>query len=411
MSKRSTSPRLLLERVGLQRFKAAYDAKDIPLGPFTVIIGPNGSGKSTLVEALQWLDTTLRWHAAQASDRFRGIHDVINVRSRPLKNPRSFEVSLSWGEVSPNEELEDATEHNVLSYELRVDETREGAPSVHSERLHQGRREYIATRREGTFQSAGERALFPNDKKLRRTFDEPDRLALGRIGREHGTRPRLKGLQTFWERAVFLRLSPNRLAGQSSAYRPSNEPLLDEEGRTLPALLASLKPRQRDALVEQLGELLPNIQGLVVDKSTGKRDDPIGFSLLEKHPTGHAGLGRYPIPAPLLSEGTRRLTALIALLVHEPPPSFLCIEEVENGLDPKTTIKVLQLLRSAAKETTQVVVTTHSPWLLDHVDWDQIVRVKRENGETTYSRFRTEAAAKSYQQRGLPPGAAYVNEE
>jgi predicted ATPase len=403
--------RLVLRHVGLHKFKAAFNASDIALGGFTVIIGPNGAGKSTVVEALQWLDATLRWHAGQASDRYGGIHDVINVRTKPKQSARSFEIDLRWGTTPDDLSLDAGPTDVAMTYALKVNESDDGLPIIASESLVDRKLDQlIETKVAGDSSSPGERELYPNQPARRNVFDERDRLALSRIGKERNTDPSLLGLRTFWERAVFLRLSPNRLAGESSAFRPSSEPLLDEEGRTLPALLHSLTKKQRKELVVQLGGLLPNIQGLHVDAPASKRDEPIGFALLEKHATGQGGKGRYRIPAPMLSEGTRRLTALVALLVHDPPPSFLCIEEVENGLDPQTTVKVLRMLRDVAKEQTQVVVTTHSPWLLDHVDWSQILRVRRQTGETTYSSFRTEAAAKKYRDRGFPPGAAYVNE-
>ena len=73
-----------LSEVKLERFKAAFKPKPIPLFPFTVVIGRNGSGKSTLLEALQWLDTTIRTDARAASDRYFGAFDLVNLRSQSL---------------------------------------------------------------------------------------------------------------------------------------------------------------------------------------------------------------------------------------------------------------------------------------------------------------------------------------
>jgi predicted ATPase len=111
----------------------------------------------------------------------------------------------------------------------------------------------------------------------------------------------------------------------------------------------------------------------------------------------------------MLSEGTRRITALFALLVHDPPPSFLCVEEVENGLDPLTTVLVLRELYSAADRGTQVLVTTHNPWLLDHVDLADIIEARREDGNTVYGRFADRDAIKEYA-ADIPPGTRFVNE-
>jgi predicted ATPase len=113
----------------------------------------------------------------------------------------------------------------------------------------------------------------------------------------------------------------------------------------------------------------------------------------------------------MLSEGTRRITAILALLVHGVPPSLLCIEEIENGLDPFTTMHILGRLRAAAaKRGVQVVLTTHSPWLLDHVPLDSILYVRRQHGDTVYQRFAELPEVQAYNP-SVPAGTRYVDLE
>ena len=111
----------------------------------------------------------------------------------------------------------------------------------------------------------------------------------------------------------------------------------------------------------------------------------------------------------MLFRSTRRITAILALLVHEPAPSLLCIEEIENGLDPRTVIRILRHLQSAADRGTQIVLTTHSPWLLDHVPMDSILRVRRVDGDTKYEQFSSLPAISAYDP-SVPAGTRYVNE-
>jgi predicted ATPase len=123
---------------------------------------------------------------------------------------------------------------------------------------------------------------------------------------------------------------------------------------------------------------------------------------------GRNGSSLFDIPSWMLSEGTRRITAIFALLVHDPPPSLLCIEEVENGLDPWTVLTVLKALQAAVDAGTQVIVTSHSPWLQDHVDLQDILFVERVKGTTEYRRFADKEEAKRFASE-VPPGARYVN--
>lgn len=376
-------PTPLLSEVKLEHFKAAFEPEPIRLQSFNVLIGRNASGKSTLLEALQWIDTTLRRDAREACDRYFGVRDLINLRARSAAP--SFSLTLTW------------SARERLRYWIQVEENK-GTPTIAREELFtlglNGEPEdyFLSTLR------PGER-LAPKPGIVVR---EPERLALavlgsGQLGDLDAT------LEEFWARAVFLRLSPNRLAQGSLATRKSFEPLLDEEGQTLPALLNELTPEQRAELVRAIQEVLPGIEDVRV--STAERDARVHYELLEKMP--HQGT--VPIPSWMLSEGTRRITAILALLMREPAPSLLCIEEIENGLDPWTVREILRHLQSAADRGTQVILTTHSPWVLDDVPIDSILQVRRVEGETRYEHFASRPEVQAYDP-SVPAGTRYVNE-
>jgi predicted ATPase len=65
-----------------------------------------------------------------------------------------------------------------------------------------------------------------------------------------------------------------------------------------------------------------------------------------------------------MSDGTLRSVGLIMAVFQRPSPTLLVIEEPEATIHPGALGAVLDLLRRAAK-TMQVIVTTHSPELLD----------------------------------------------
>ncbi|HBL26618.1 MAG TPA: recombinase RecF [Acidobacteria bacterium] len=385
-----------LTEVQLQRFKAAFKPKPIKLSHFNVVIGRNGSGKSTLLEALQWIDATIRRDAREACDRYFGIRDLINLRSQAY--PPYFELRLTW------------SGKERVRYQVRVEDD-EGIPAITQEELASlGRRDKPRVRYVRTEES-GERVLL-SESTAGIPFRDPDRLALGQLGAVLGRQePSLAFLESFWSRAVFLRLSPNRLAKGSLGTRRSFEPLLDEEGQTLPALLNELTPEQRIELVGSLGEVLPGIRDVYVSRADLGRDTQVNYSLLERMPyQGRTGRSQFPIPSWMLSEGTRRITAILALLAREPAPSLLCIEEIENGLDPWTVRTILRRLQSAADRGTQVILTTHSPWVLDDVPIDSILQVRRIEGDTRYEHFasRPEIAAFA---PSVPAGTRYVHTE
>ena len=69
------------------------------------------------------------------------------------------------------------------------------------------------------------------------------------------------------------------------------------------------------------------------------------------------------LPASRLSDGTIRFIALLVILCHPEPPPLICIEEPEIAMHPDSQDLVVELLRKAS-ERTQLIVTTHSPWLI-----------------------------------------------
>ena len=388
----------IITEVRLERFKAAFKPEPIPLRPFNVLIGRNGSGKSTLVEALQWIDTTMRRDAREACVRYQGIHDLINLRGWP--EIPFFELTLTW---------DAATARDKTQYTVKVEES-DSTPLIAKEELSSRRPQtkFISTA------ERGHRIIRPlgDDTQMLSQFDT-DRLALATAptaNDESATSP-LTTLRDFWKRAVFLRLSPSKLAGGSPARRKSFEPFLDEEGQNLPALINDLSDEQREEMVANIRDVLPAIKNVSVSEASAGRDTLVHYSLLESMPfRGRGGKTQFPIPAWMLSEGTRRITAVLALLAHDPPPSLLCIEEIENGHDPWTVRGLLKHLRSAQDRGTQVILTTHSTWLLDHVDMQSILRVRREGGETVYEHFASLPEVRHFASN-IPAGTRYTNLE
>jgi predicted ATPase len=392
------TPRLL-SAVTLRSFKAAFTPGPVPLQSFNVIIGRNGSGKSTLLEALQWIDTSMRRDAREASDRYHGVRDLVNLRSRDAV-PK-FGITLTW---SPGDDGA-----HPFRYQLMVQE-KQGTVFIAEEELvsldesGETRHQFILT------WSPGYRQIHIQPPTTISIIDR-DRLALDWVDNISTEDPAQSPgfLSEFWRRAVFLRLSPNRLQEGSPATRRSFEPLLDEEGQNLPALLNELTDEQRAALVEAISEILPGIRGVTVSSAEHGRETQVHYSLLEDmHFPGGAGKKPFPIPAWMLSEGTRRITAILALLMHDPPPTLLCIEEIENGLDPWTVKAILRHLQDAASRGTQVLLTTHSPWVLDGVPMDSILLVRRRGGDTQYEHFASLPEVREYND-SVPAGTRYVH--
>jgi energy-coupling factor transporter ATP-binding protein EcfA2 len=381
-----TTP-LQLTRVNLQRFKAAYNLADVPLLPFNVLIGRNGAGKSTLLEALQWIDTAVRHTTNAACDRYNGIRDLINHRD-PAGTPgfviRTYLESASGSYANYSCLIHDRENQATVAVEtLRIDKP--GQPDEHW---------VIDTMQTGIRVSTSARINVDDRLALSRIDEFLPEAILGIAGSD---------IATFWANAVFLRLEPTDLARGGPLKRGSADPLLNEVGSSLTALLESLDDDARADLVEMLQSVLPDFRGVEVMRASDNRSG--NYALTEEiFHHDHNGVKESRIPSWMLSEGTRRMTAIFALLARRPGPSLLCIEEIENGLDPIAVRKVLKYLEAASRRGVQVILTTHSPWLLDDVPLESIQLVRRVQGDTTYTRLQDDPASQQSDPRVLPGG-------
>ena len=95
--------------------------------------------------------------------------------------------------------------------------------------------------------------------------------------------------------------------------------------------------------------------------------------------------GGFEISGQHLSTGVRMLFFFVALAYHPTPPHVALIEEPENGVHPKRLKDIVELLRGLTEgklsgQPVQVIMTTHSPYLLDHIrlPQDQVIVFRRE---------------------------------
>ena len=117
----------------------------------------------------------------------------------------------------------------------------------------------------------------------------------------------------------------------------------------------------------------------------------------------------FKVPGWLFSSGTLRILALLAVLRNPNPPTLMVVEEIENGLDPRTiNLLIDEILSATQSGRTQVIATTHSPYLLDLCPLSSILFAERKNdGETIFSRPYDEKEKRDWAQK-FRPGQLYT---
>jgi predicted ATPase len=153
-----------------------------------------------------------------------------------------------------------------------------------------------------------------------------------------------------------------------------------------------------DGIVETLQHVLPYAKDL----------QPALTSELERTVYLQLTEADFKVPGWLLSTGTLRILALLALFRHPSPPPLIVIEEIENGLDPRTLHLLVDEIRTLVESgRSQVIVTTHSPYLLDLLDISQSVMVERIDGHPTFTRPADQQALRRWV-KDFSPGRLYT---
>ena len=114
------------------------------------------------------------------------------------------------------------------------------------------------------------------------------------------------------------------------------------------------------------------------------------------------------IPGWLLSSGTLRILALLAVFESPNRPSVVLIDEIENGLDPRTIGLLLSQIESVFIEMSmQVIVTTHSPYFLDMVPLESIIVSDKVNAGSIYQTPGSDESLQAWKDK-FSPGKLYT---
>ena len=118
------------------------------------------------------------------------------------------------------------------------------------------------------------------------------------------------------------------------------------------------------------------------------------------------------ISARQASDGAMLVLGFLALIMDKNPPQLILIEEPENGVHPAQLQALIESLidLSINQHRVQIVMTTHSPFVLDAVPAENIrVTTRTTNDGTKVHRFTGVADVKNKLGLGYSVGEAFVN--
>lgn len=366
-----------LQTIRVKNFKAIVDSKVVKLGALTAFIGNNGAGKSSLIEALETYQSVVRDGLDVAMQRWFGIeharHKGQEAKERlgvPV-NPIRFEVALGKSKRMARHFVM-AINNDPAFNQMFID----GESVSSSDGFHYG-----------------VTARFP----MPGTPWRGDRSILSVESQDFGdeTRQILD-----WQ---FLALSPERMGYPVPQQRTGGGVRLARDGSNIADFLLDLRRLDQsafDGIVETMAFVLPYARDIQPSLTSSEIERKAWLQLTEAN---------FKVPGWMLSTGSLRLLALLALLRHPNPPPLIVIEEIENGLDPRSIHLIVEEIRNAVLGgVTQVILTTHSPYLLDLLTLEHLVLVERD--DKGHPRFVRPADNKNLQRwaNDFAPGKLYT---
>lgn len=336
---------------------------EIDLAPFTVFVGPNSTNKTWVTYSLFALLEGLRWEDQRLPGAFTTDPDVIDAVNTTVKRLRD--------RVLPN---------------TSVVETISGATML----SHIRRPLVFDLGADGIRAAVGQAAPVADDARVSLSLD----AASDPIGEIRLT---LSGKELLVEfpaedtgRTV---LAPTALASQLLSYARARFPSV----RCLPverALLASLAP---EILAQRMVLRRPLVDfAFMMAKAQARAgaDGPLGSKLapwLERTVGGRyertaRGVAFVPsggttttIPLAASSSLVQSLAGIWAYLREIGDGDVLLIDEPEMNAHPAAQLAIVELLAILASSGVRIVVTTHSPYVLDHLG--TLVEASRLSGD------------------------------
>lgn len=351
---------IFLRRVALNNYMSIARCS-VGLRPLNFLVGQNGAGKSNFLDALKFTADSLNSSVEHALRERGGIGAV---RRRSTGHPTHFGVRLDWSLPSGEEGM----------YAFRIGAKPQGAFEVQQEKCAINNPSSNPLRPSVSYEiRSGE---FINGTIEKPPATVSDRLFLVAMSGQPEFRPLYDALRGMG----FYNFNPDVIRELQS---PNPGEVLASDGCNLASVVKRLEesPDIVAGIVEKLGRVVPGITG-VRYRAFGKKET---LEFLQKV-SGSQNDWRFD--AENMSDGTLRSLGVLVALFQSSSSSaqkvrIVGIEEPETALHPGAAAVLRSALLEASAQT-QVIVTSHSPDLLDDKDIEPeaLIAVTSEHGET-----------------------------
>lgn len=348
----------MIKNIEIINFKAIVKG-NVKLTPLTVFIGYNGTGKSSILEALETFQVIITDGLEKSMSRWRKFEHILY---KGKKKHREFVRDGFKFKDAPMEfKLNLSADGTALKLSSSISQEKTGANLIYfiEEKLTYNNQIRIRN---------AENKVFLGDKEL--MGFEPDKsLITGDLT-----------LRKYIESWQFLSMNTFLMGNPYPQKRTGGKIKLNHDGSNIAEYVLAIRDSNSDifqGIIETIQFVLPYASDI----------QPVITEELEKMVYMQLTEQEFKVPGWLLSTGTLKVLALLAVFRNPNPSPLIVIEELENGLDPRTINLIIGEIREFIKDKkSQVIITTHSPYLLDLLHLSQIVFVEREDGNVVFKR-------------------------
>ena len=344
----------MIETVRFKNFKALRDVT-VALERFTVRVGPNASGKTSVLQGLDYLFFVRH----RDLGFFRGERDFQVLRSRGAASDASVEIHGSGTSLQKSSSIDlSLFEHGDHSSMWAI-------KAAHGDRSF--------------------------------NFDESDHDP-DHVRYREGTL-----LDEVTPAVDMLRFDASKLAQPS--YSATLVPSIEPDGDGLAAVLADMlisRPDDFSRIEASLRAVIPSVERIRLERSPIKRSElqqitingQTMTSTIEREYVGHRVVfdmqGAPNLPAHGEREGTLITLGILTAILSNKGPHLVLIDDLERAIHPRAIGELVTQLRQllALFPDLQIVATSHSPYLIDHLDPAEVrLLISDETGSVKCARL------------------------
>lgn len=368
----------MLRLLRIDAFKA-YAGQSIPLEPASVLVGVNGSGKTSVLQAIEFLHGLVAGDLSAQLGRHRWAYrDLPHLASPNQEFTFGALLELNGQQLWWSVRLGKRRYENIAAESVLVLDAR------NVERIMAG----------GEPEVRDDNELLERDGRFMQRYDDEkgewEAISqtltsswLSTVTSEDGDRyPELVAIAD-WARAVqpYIVLDPNRLREPSSLSREG----IGVAGERLAGFLRHLRsahPEAFERVWTRATTAYPRLSELMI------RQEGSAYSLAVRENWGDGDAGPL-LNARQASDGLLRLFALAALPESTPKPSFVMVDEIENGVHPQLLGALVTMLETLSDEGVQVLTTSHSPLIVDYVSQPEsvLLTARKSDGSAQVERL------------------------